>query len=286
MKLTDLNPYPEYMESGQVWLGRLPSHWQTLPNRALFAGIKDRNHPNERMLSVTITKGVIGQKTLLENSSKKDSSNEDKSAYKLVCPGDIAYNKMRAWQGAIGASDLRGIVSPAYIVMRPRGNQNSHYFHYLFRTPHFAKEAERWSYGITSDQWSLRAEHFRMIYSALPPPEEQEAVVRFVSSIDQRITRLIRIKQGLIQLLNEQKEGIVQRAVTRGINLHVPLKSTGIQWLGDIPAHWNLSRVKNEFQCLNNRRIPLSGAERGTMTLRQYDYYGASDIIDKVDGYL
>src|SRR5690606_18150912 len=102
------------------------------------------------LLSVTITRGVITQKALLAASSKKDSSNADKSKYKLVQPGDIVYNKMRAWQGAIGASRHRGIVSPAYVVVCPRQKVDPRYYHYLLRTPAFVREAERWSYGITS----------------------------------------------------------------------------------------------------------------------------------------
>ena len=116
--IADLKPYAEYKGSGSKWLGRVPEHWAVLPNRALFAEVKDRNHPDEELLSVTIIKGIVRQKTLLADSSKKDSSNQDKAAYKLVQPHDIAYNKMRAWQGAIGASAFRGIISPAYVVMR------------------------------------------------------------------------------------------------------------------------------------------------------------------------
>jgi type I restriction enzyme S subunit len=184
-----LKPYLEYNESRQAWLGLLPKHWLVLPTRALFAEVKDRDHSDEEMLSVTITKGIIRQKALLTSSSKKDSSREDKSAYKLVQPRDIAYNKMRAWQGAIGASDLRGIISPAYIVMRLRDENNvPRYFHHLYRTPQFAKEAERWSYGITSDMWSLRPEHFKMIYTPEPPPDEQ-AANRAVSGLGKRAAR-------------------------------------------------------------------------------------------------
>ena len=122
--IAGLTPYSKYKESEQTWLNRVPQHWPVLPNRALFAEVKDREHPDEEMLSVTITKGIIRQKALLTDSSKKDSSRQDKSAYKLVQPRDIAYNKMRAWQGAIGASDFRGIISPAYIVMRLRGGRD------------------------------------------------------------------------------------------------------------------------------------------------------------------
>ncbi|MEA3211693.1 MAG: type restriction enzyme subunit [Chthoniobacter sp.] len=239
-----LKPYPDYKESGVAWLGRIPAHWECLPNRALFGEVNERNHPDESMLSVTIARGVLRQADLLADSSKKDSSNVNKGSYKLVAPGDIAYNKMRAWQGAIGFSGFRGIVSPAYIVMRPRAAHDSRYFHHLFRTPQFAKEAERWSYGITSDQWSLRSEHFKMIYAALPPDDEQAAIVRFLTAQEQRIAQLIRVKRRLIEVLNEQKQAIIQRAVTRGLDPAAPLKPSGIPWLGDIPAHWEAVQLR------------------------------------------
>jgi type I restriction enzyme S subunit len=216
-----------------------------MPNRAIFAEVKDRDHADEEMLSVTITRGIVKQKALLEGSSKKDSSNQDKSAYKLVQPRDIAYNKMRAWQGAIGASTLRGIISPAYVVMRMRNAGDlPRYFHHLYRTPQFAKEAERWSYGITSDMWSLRPEHFKMIYAPEPPPDEQDAIVRFLDWANGRLDRAIRAKRKVITLLNEQKQAIIHRAVTRGLDSSVPLKPSGIPWLSDIPSHWNVRRVK------------------------------------------
>ncbi len=209
----------------------------------MFTEIKERGHPDADMLSVTITKGVIRQRALLAGSTKKDSSNLDKSAYKLARPGDIAYNKMRAWQGAVGVFEYQGIVSPAYIVQRPREGADSHFLHYLLRTPAFAKEAERWFYGIASDMWSLRPEHFKMIYSCLPPLAEQAAVVRFLDHADPRIRRYIRAKQKLIKLLEEQKQAIIHRAVTRGLNPNVRFKPSGVEWLGGVPEHWDLVRL-------------------------------------------
>ena len=167
-----LKPYLRMKDSGVEWLGEVPEHWGVLPNRSVFEEVKESGHPNERMLSVTILNGIIRQDDLLRESSNKDQSRIDKSAYKLVQQGDIAYNKMRAWQGAIGVSRYRGIVSPAYIVHRllDGSTASSEYFHHLFRTPAFTKEAERCSYGITSDMWSLRSEDFKIIYSCVPPP--------------------------------------------------------------------------------------------------------------------
>ncbi|MDH5639794.1 MAG: restriction endonuclease subunit S [Nitrospira sp.] len=284
--IADLKPYPTMKDSGVPWLGKVPEHWEVLPNRAIFDEVKERDYPEEQMLSVTITKGVIRQQALLADSSKKDSSNQDRSAYKFVRPGDIAYNKMRAWQGAVGASEYQGIVSPAYVVQRPRGIADSHYFHHLLRTPAFAKEAERWSYGITSDMWSLRPEHFKVIYSCVPPLTEQSAIVRFLDHADRRIRRYIHAKQKLIKLLDEQKQAIIHRAITRGLDPNVRLKPSGVEWLGDVPEHWTIGRIKTEMHNLNTRRVPLSGPDRGRMTSRQYDYYGASGVIDKVDEYL
>ena len=200
------HPYPDYKPSGIQWLGDVPTHWELVPSRAVFTEINERDHPDEQMLSVTIARGVIRQKILLQDSSQKDSSRLDKSAYKLVCPGDLAYNKMRAWQGAFGVSTYRGIVSPAYVVQRPRNGANPLYFHHLLRTPAFAAEAERWSYGIASDMWSLRPEHFKMMYVPLPPPPEQAAIVRYLDYMDRRIRRYVSAKRRLIALLEEERK--------------------------------------------------------------------------------
>jgi type I restriction enzyme S subunit len=161
---------------------------------------------------------------------------------------------MRAWQCAIGASDLRGIISPAYVVMRLRNDDHNHqYFHHLYRTPQFGKEAERWSYGITSDMWSLRPEYFKTIITPLPPPDEQAAIVRFLNHTNQRIEHTIRAKRKVIALLNEQKQVIIHRAVTRGLDPNVRLKPSGIPWLGEIPEHWEVRRNGYIFKERNER---------------------------------
>ena len=243
-KLMELNPYPEYKDSGVMWLGKVPTHWAVIPNRGAFIEVNDQNHPHEEMLSVTISRGVIKQSTLLDDSSTKDGSRIDRSSYKLIKPGDIAYNKMRAWQGAIGVSIYRGIISPAYVVERPREGNNPDFLHYLLRTPAFAKEAERNSYGIASDMWSLRPEHFKTIRSCLPPPEEQAAIVRYLDDAGQRIRAYVSAKERLIALLEEERQALVHQAVTRGLDPNVRLKPSGIEWLGKVPKHWEVVPFK------------------------------------------
>ena len=242
-KLMELNPYPEYKDSGVMWLGKVPTHWAVIPNRGAFIEVNDQNHPHEEMLSVTISRGVIKQSTLLDDSSTKDGSRIDRSSYKLIKPGDIAYNKMRAWQGAIGVSIYRGIISPAYVVERPREGNNPDFLHYLLRTPAFAKEAERNSYGIASDMWSLRPEHFKTIRSCLPPPEEQAAIVRYLDDAGQRIRAYVSAKERLIALLEEERQAVIHQAVTRGLDPNVKLKPSGVEWLGEVPEHWEVVQL-------------------------------------------
>jgi type I restriction enzyme S subunit len=143
--------------------------------------------------------------------------------------------------------------------MRPRNGANAQFYHYLYRTALFAKEAERWSYGITSDMWSLRPEHFKVIGSVLPPPDEQAAIVRFLDHANRKIDGFIRAKRKLIGLLNEQKQAIIHRAVTRGLDPNAKLKPSGIPWLGEIPAHWEVRRIKYLLREVDNRST--TGAE-------------------------
>ena len=264
-------PYPAYKPSGVPWLGAVPAHWEVVPNRAIFAEVNEQNRSREQMLSVTITSGVIRQQELLEGTSKKDGSRLDRAAYKLVQPGDIAYNKMRAWQGAIGVSKYRGIVSPAYVVQRPLKGTNSRYLHYLLRTPAFAKEAERWSYGITSDMWSLRPEHFKVIYACVPPLPEQATIAHFLDHADRRIRRYIRAKQKLIALLEEQKQAIIHQAVTGQIDVRTGqpypgYKPSGVKWLGDVPAHWQVQPLKRAFVAIDHG-ISDTGTDEGTIAV-------------------
>ena len=223
----------------------MPAHWDVVPGRAVFAPVSDKGFPDEEMLSVTIADGVIPQQTLLEESSKKDGSRLDRSNYKLVQPGDIAYNKMRAWQGAIGRSEYRGIISPAYVVQRPRDGANARYFHYLLRTPAFATEAERWSYGIASDQWSLRPEHFRMIYFPLPPPAEQAAIVRYLDAADAQLRQRRDARRRLLALRREERQVLIHQTVTQGLRPNAPQRPAGLPYLPAIPAHWEVRRLKH-----------------------------------------
>jgi type I restriction enzyme S subunit len=213
----ELKPYDEYKETDLSWLDKVPKHWEIKPNRVLWNERKTINCISEQLLSVTIKKGIISQAELLQSSSKKDSSNVDKSKYKLVAPNDIVYNKMRMWQGAVGVSNDRGIVSPAYIVLKPRGDINHRYYHFLLRTPGYIEESHRNSYGICDDQLSLRYEDFKGMQNIIPPKDEQDQIVRYLDSKLSKANKFINTKKKQIELLQELKQAIINKAVTKGL---------------------------------------------------------------------
>ena len=243
------------------WIGEIPSHWMLLPNRAIFDEIINYGHPEALMLSVSISGGVLPQKDYLDNNTKKDTSRIEKDMYKLVQPGDIVYNKMRAWQGAIGISDYCGIVSPAYVVQRPNRKVKAEYLNYLLRTPNFAFEAGRWSYGIVSDMWSLRPEHFKMIYICVPPLKDQNVIVKYLDYADQMLRGGVSQKQRLVELMEEYKRAVIQQAVTRGLDPDVPLKPSEVEWLGDIPEHWEASQVKRHYSIQLGKMLQNTASE-------------------------
>lgn len=151
---------------------------------------------------------------------------------------------MNAFMGSIGVSTQEGILSPAYAVARPRREIIPDYFHYLYRTALYQQQFGRRSYGIMYERNRLYFARFKTIATLVPPLDEQRAIVAYLRAQDRRIAKLISAKQRLIKLLNEQKQTIIHRAVTRGLNPDVPLKPSGIDWLGDVPVHWDTFRLK------------------------------------------
>ena len=236
---TKLQPYKNYKPVTYDYVTQLPEGWQLLPNIAIFEERIERGHVDEELLSVTIKKGVIRQTDV---DIKKDSSNEDKSKYKLIKVGDIAYNKMRMWQGALGYSDYQGISSPAYVILKPKMEINPRFFHYMLRTSFYTNYSKRFSYGIVDDQLSLRYTDFKRMYSIVPPLEIQNAIVDYLDKKNNEIDNFTRNKERLIELLEERKKKVISKNISQWI--HTELKNSGISWIGNIPKHWNVLNLK------------------------------------------
>lgn len=199
--MSKLKPYDKYQPVSYDYVAEVPEGWQLLPNIAVFEERIERGFIDEKLLSVTIGKGVIRQTDV---DIKKDSSNEDKSKYKLIKVGDIAYNKMRMWQGALGYSNYQGISSPAYVILKPKMKINPKFFHYMFRTGLYTNYSKRFSYGIVDDQLSLRYTDFKRMYSIVPPLETQNDIISYLDRKTQQIHAFIQKKERLIELLEER----------------------------------------------------------------------------------
>ncbi|MDX2034156.1 MAG: restriction endonuclease subunit S [Blastocatellia bacterium] len=240
----DLKPYAEYKASELPWLGELPSHWKVVRNGNLFAQRNQTGFGHLPILEVSLKTGIRVRD--FESPTRKQVMS-DFGKYKRAAKGDIAYNMMRMWQGALGVAPVEGLVSPAYVVAAPYPNVTASYYSYLFRTDMYLGEIDACSRGIVKDRNRLYWEQFKQMASVFPPPDEQAAIVRFLDHATRRLERAIRAKRKLIALLNEQKQAIIHRAVTRGLDPNAPMKPLGIPWLGEIPAHWEARRLK---QCI------------------------------------
>jgi type I restriction enzyme S subunit len=236
-----LEPYPEYRDSGLPWLGEIPAHWEVRRNGRLFAQRAETGFPDLPILEVSLKTGVRIRN--LDNGARKQIMS-DFDKYKRAVRGDIAYNMMRMWQGAVGRAPADGLVSPAYVVAQPYPEAESRYYSYLFRTGTYMNEVNKFSRGIVTDRNRLYWEEFKQMPSAFPPPEEQRKIADFLDGHGHLVRRLIRAKQRLIYLLNEQKQAIIHRAVTRGLDPDVPMKPTGLDWLPKVPEHWEVKPLK------------------------------------------
>ena len=241
--IADLKPYPAYRESGSLWLGAVPSHWEVQNLRTLIRPYNERNRTDLPLLSVAREKGVF-VRSLTDAGENHNVIPEDLSNYKVARAGNLVINKMKAWQGSMGIAPCDGIVSPAYFVFNFT-IANRSFGQALLRSKPYVAHFGQASDGVRVGQWDLTIRGMRQIPILLPPPDEQAAIVRFLGWANGQLEKAIRAKRRVITLLNEQKQVIIHRAVTRGLDPSVPLKPSGIPWLGDIPEHWDMRPIKS-----------------------------------------
>ena len=237
--------YSEYKDSGVKWIGEIPGHWKIMRLRAYLSMYSEKNHPDKQLLSVTRESGVIVRNT----ESKEENHNyipDDLSGYKLVRIGDFAINKMKSWQGSYGVSNFEGIVSPAYYVCKLKFPYKD-FFSNAIRCKAYIPFFTQYSKGIRVDQWDLSPIALKNIPFFEPPLPEQEAIVTYLDSKVAKIDEYISIAEKKIAALEELKQTIIAEAVTRGIHKDVPMKDSGVKWIGEIPGHWDLKRTAMLF---------------------------------------
>jgi type I restriction enzyme, S subunit len=238
---TTLKPYPNYHRIDLPWQQSAPAHWVRLRLKHLLHEVDERTQTGEEpLLSLTRSRGLVRRSEI----TNKPPSAKTLIGYKVCQPGDLVMNRMQAWSGMFGLASDTGLVSPDYAVLRPTEKADAGFLLNLLKSPGPVSHFAALSTGLGTGFNRLYTDQFGAIPIAAPPSEEQTLISAAIRDIERRAGRLIYAKQRLIALLDEQKHAIIQRAVTRGINLDLPLKPSGVDWLGDVPAHWDVVRAR------------------------------------------
>ncbi|AKX60235.1 hypothetical protein AKN88_10080 [Thiopseudomonas alkaliphila] len=238
--------YEAYKDSGVEWLGELPLDWTVIKMKFLFKDTSIKNMPNEALLSVTQDKGVV-PRSWVENRMVMPSGNLE--SFKYIEKGDFAIS-LRSFEGGLEYCHHAGIISPAYTVLKAtKTNLVDIYYKYLFKSKIFISELQTSIVGIREGK-NISYDELR--YSLLPIPSEHEQalIANFLDQKTAQIDAAIAIKEQQIELLKERKQIIIQQAVTQGLDPNVPMKDSGVEWIGQIPEHWNYIKLKHFIDVL------------------------------------
>ena len=287
--------YEEYSDLEVRWLGHLPSHWETrrLGNVVEMRVSNVDKHSREEELPVRLCNYVDVYKNDRISQGmpfmRATASRKEVERFRLQRDDVLITKDSETWDDigvpALVTEPADDLISGYHLaLLRPKANILGPFLFMALQSRGVGYQFHIAASGVT--RYGLTHSGIRSVMLPVPPLDEQAVIVRYLDDADQRIRAYVSAKERLIALLEEERQAVIHQAVTRGLDPNVRLKPTDVEWLGDVPEHWDVARVKNEFHSLNHQRIPLSATERGAMSVRHYDYYGASGVIDKVEGYL
>lgn len=237
-----MNRYESYKDHNVRWLNKIPSHWKVQPLWSLSKKKSITENRGLELLSVYLNKGVIKFSDV--SDKRTNTTSDDMSKYQRVDSGDLVLNNQQAWRGSVGVSSYTGIVSPAYIVLEMSKEFDREYSNYLFRDGVMVAHYLTCSKGVGSIQRNLYFPDLRTTPVIIPPLEEQKLISRYLDKKTEQIDRLIEKIQKKIELLKEQRTSLINQCVTKGLNPNVEMKDSGVEWIGDIPSHWNVKKLK------------------------------------------
>lgn len=275
-----LKPHAAYKYSGVPWLGQVPAHWRISRSKRLFSPRKDLAQPDDVQLSATQAYGVIPQAEYEEKVSRrvvKISMHLEKRRH--VEKDDFVIS-MRSFQGGLERAWASGAIRSSYVVLKPEPTVDVGFFAYLFKSHDYIRALQSTADFIRDGQ-DLNFSNFCQVDLPLPPMDEQVAIGRFLDHANRRIDRFIRAKKKLVALLKEQKQAIIHRAVTRGLNPSVPMKDSGVPWLGEIPMHWEIapfSVVADIIDPNPSHRNPIYRRD-GFPFISTIEFTGHDDIV-------
>lgn len=236
--------YTEYKDSGVEWLGDIPTHWQLIPCRAAVSHVVDKNNDGkiQNYLSLMANVGVIRYEDKGDVGNKKP---DDLTKCKIVKKGQLVINSMNYGIGSYGMSPFDGICSPVYIILEPRGNVLKRYALRIFENTPFQKHLATFGNGILEHRSAIKWDDIKGQVIPLPSKDEQKTILKFLDHETAKIDNLIEKQQHLIELLKEKRQAVISHAVTKGLNPDVPMKDSEVEWLGEVPEHWIIKRLKH-----------------------------------------
>lgn len=253
--------YPSFTNADAFWMGPIPQHWEVQRIGAVFSERREKVSDKDfKPLSVT-KNGVVPQ---LETAAKTNDGDNRKGVRK----GDFVINSRSDRKGSSGIAKEDGSVSLINIVLQPF-SINPAYSEYLFKSSQFIDEFYRNGHGIVDDLWTTRFVDMKGIQIPIPPEPEQTAIARFLDKKTGDIQRFIALKEHTISLLKERKKGIINQAITKGLNPNANTTDSGIDWLGKIPAHWEIKKFSREVYYQEGPGImAVDFKERGVPLIR------------------
>lgn len=240
-----MEKYLSYKDSGVQWLGEIPSHWKVKKIRHILSLANEKTKESGgELLSLSQYAGV----TPKTDSNVGIRAAEDTTGYNIVHKGQFVMNIMLAWNGSYAVSEYDGIISPAYCVFDFTRECDRRYYNYLLRMKVYSGAFKTESKGIIDSQLRLYPQYFKNFPLIVPPIEEQRSMATYLDKATAEIDRAIAQQQRMIDLLNERKQIIIQRAVTKGLDENVEMKNSGIEWIGEIPVNWEVCKLKHLFK--------------------------------------
>lgn len=244
--------YDSYKDSGVNWLDEIPAHWEVIRSKRLFQQRNERARKDDEQLTASQKFGVIFQEEFMELEGRRVTQVEfNRNILKHIEPNDFLIS-MRSFQGGIEFSRYRGCVSSAYVVLTPAKTIVPEYYQYLLKSDGYIRALSSTS-NLVRDGQALRFENFSLVDLIVIPREEQTAIAQFLDRKLPQIDQAIAQKERLIERLQERRQILIHNAVTRGLNPNVTLKHSGVDWIGEIPEHWEMIPNKHIFKLVKNQ---------------------------------
>ncbi|WP_072689909.1 restriction endonuclease subunit S [Acinetobacter baumannii] len=290
----EFKQYPSYKNTCVEWLGDVPEHWESNRLKKYLIERNEKNSPikTDNLLSVTMYQGVIPVSEKQGNGGNKPKENLEN--YKISYPNDIVLNSMNVIVGSVGLNKYTGLISPAYYALYNRNkNNNIKFFSYIFHNPFFQKGLFGLGNGIMykeSEDGKLNTirlkipmEKLNQVVLPCPSISEQNQIVSFLDTETDRIDNLISKQEKLIELLERQRMSIISHAVTKGLDSNALMKDSGVEWLGEVPEHWKIGRLKNLLSIHNGSDYKEFEVENSE---KSYPVYGSGGVFTYSSKYI